>query len=260
LNKIIPLVDLKAVEARGNHGFHIGIDKFLGNHELLPENVQLAITSNKTYEHDTTARDRDKGGNLGVRSQHQGREVVLLEHLIGCLPLETTVAVVPVVKTLKMFCLLLQCCIAREPLPSEELPAIRIVEVLYHPISPGLTNGNKDRCDTVVQTDAQHNAQGAGIAVASPETQFVIDLEKLRDAHRFPASHEACCHVIIFLGPLGLDMHPVAENINNVEGVKSSISFDVSGPDQIGLMDMVDSCCFSKIGIFDTFRNIGCFF
>jgi hypothetical protein len=185
---------------------------------------------------------------------------VLLEHLIGRLPLEAAAAVVPVVKTLKMFCLLLQCCIAREPLPSEELPAIRIVEALHRPVSPGLGNGNKNRCDTVVQADAQHNAQGTGIAVASPETQFVVDLEKFGDAHRFPASHEACRHVIIFLGPLGLDMHPVAEDINNVEGVESSISLDVSGADQIGLMDMVDSRCFSKIGIFDTLRNIGCFF
>jgi hypothetical protein len=68
---------------------------------------------------------------------------VLLEHLIGRLPLEAAAAVVPVVKTLKMFCLLLQCCIAREPLPSEELAVIRIVEALHRPVSPGLGNGNK---------------------------------------------------------------------------------------------------------------------
>jgi hypothetical protein len=29
LDKIVPLVDLKAVEACDNHGFHVGIDKFL---------------------------------------------------------------------------------------------------------------------------------------------------------------------------------------------------------------------------------------
>jgi hypothetical protein len=111
-----------------------------------------------------------------------------------------------------------------------------------------------------VQADAQDDPQGAGIPVASPETECVVDLQKLRHAHRFPAPHEACRHVKVFFCSLGFDIDPVAEEIDNVEGVEPSIPLDIPGTHEIHLMHMVDSRCLREIGVFDTFRSIGCFF
>jgi hypothetical protein len=162
----------------------------------------------------------------------------------------------PVVKTLKVLRLLLQRCIAWEPLSSEELPVVRVVEVFDHPVPPGLPDGNKDRGDAIMETDAQDDPQRAGIAITSPETQIIVHLQELRDTHRFPALHEACRHLIVFLRPSGLDIHPVAEDIDDVEGVKSPVPLDVSRTDKITLMNVVDARWFGEIGIFDPLGSI----
>jgi hypothetical protein len=254
------MINLQGVDARYNNGFHIGVDKLLRYLKLFSENIQSPITSDEAYEHDAAVRDRGDGRSLGIGSQYQGREVVLLEYLFWGPSFQAAVTVMPVVKTLKMFCLLLQRGIAREPLPPEELPIIRVVEVFDHPVAPGLADGNEYRSDTIVQADAQDDPQGAGIPVASPKAECVVDLEEHGNSHRFPAPHEACRHVMIFLRSLGLDVHPMAKEIDDVDGIEPSISLDIAGTHEIHLMHMVDSRCLREIGIFDAFRSIGCFF
>lgn len=260
LDKVILMVDFERSEASHDDGLHIRIDKTRVHDEFFPENIQDPITADKTYKQDTAVRYPGDERNLGVRPQYQGREAVLLEYLLGRLPLEATVAVVPVVKTLKVFRLLLQGCVARKPLPSEELPIIGIVEVLHHAVAPRLADGNEDRDDAVMQAHAQHDPQGARVTVASPEAQCVIDLQEHGNTHRFPAPHETCRHVMVFLGSLGLDIDPVTEDIHDIERIESPIALDVPGTDKVHLMHMVDGCCFGKIGIVGTFRNIGSFF
>jgi hypothetical protein len=149
LDKVIAMIHLQGMHARDNDGLHIGIDKVFAYFKLFPENIQLPITSDEAYEHNAAIRDYGDGRNLGIGSQYQGCEVVLLKNPFGGPSFETAVVVVPIVKTLKMFCLLLQGCIAREPLPPEELPVVRIVEVFDHPVAPGLADGNEDRRDTI---------------------------------------------------------------------------------------------------------------
>jgi hypothetical protein len=256
LDEIVTMVKVKSVEPRDYDGLDVGIDKFLDCHEFLPENVELSIAADETYEHDPAVRDRDERRDLGVGPQYQRSEVVLLDYPLGSPPLEATVAVMPVVKTLKVFRLLLQGCVAREPLSSEELPVVRVVEVFNRPVPPRLSYGNKDRGDAVVETEAHDNPQGTRIAIASPETQFIVNLQKFRDAHCLPALHEACRHLIVFFRPLGLDMHPVAEDIHNVEGVKSPIPFDIPGTDKIGLMNVIDARGLNEVGIFDSLGSI----
>jgi hypothetical protein len=260
LDKVIPMVDFKGIEASHDDGLHIRIDKFLVHDELFPENIQGPITADKTYKQDTTVRNPDDERNLGVRPQYQGREGMLLDYLLRSLPAETAVAVVPVVKTLKVLCLFLQGGIRREPLSPEELPVIRVVEVLHQPVSPGLAYGNEDRGDAVVEAHTQDNPQGSRMAVTSPEAQFVIELQEHRDTHGLPAPHEACRYVKVFLRSLGLDVDPVAEDIHDVERIESAVPFDIAGTDEIHLMHVVDGCHCGEIGVFDTLRNVGSFF
>ena len=48
--------------------------------------------------------------------------------------------------------------------------------------------------------------------------------------------------------------------IHHIKGVESTISFDVTGPHQIGLVDVVKAQSLSEIGILDAFRRIRGFF
>ena len=260
LDKVITMVNLQGMPARRDDGLDVGIDKVLGHGELFPKNMQDLITADEAYEHHTTIRDYTDGRDLGVGPQYQGREVVLLNCLFGRLALEAAVAVVPVVKPLKVLCLPLQRGVRREPLPPEELPVIRVVEVFHHSVAPRLADGNEDRGDAVVEAHAQYDAQGPRVAVTSPEAQFVIELQEHRDTHGLPAPHEALSHVNVFLRSLGLDVDPVAEDIHDVERIESAVPFDIAGTDEIHLMHVVDGCHCGEIGVFDTLRNVGSFF
>lgn len=260
LDKIITMVNLQGVLACRDDGLHIGINKVLGHDEFFPKNMQDPVTADEAYEQDTAIRDYGDGRNLGVGPQYQGREVMLLDDLFGSLPIEAAVAMVPVVKTLKVFCLLLQRGITREPLPSKELAVIGIVEVFHDPVAPRLADGNEDRGDAVVETHAQDDAQGPRMTVAPPEAQFVIELQKHRDTHGLPAPHEACRYVKVFLRSLGLDVDPVARDVDDVERIESAVVLDIPGTDEVHLMHVVDGCWFGKVGVFDTFRDVGSFF
>jgi len=59
---------------------------------------------------------------------------------------------------------------------------------------------------------------------------------------------------------LGLKEDAMTVDIHHIEGVESAISFDVTGPNQIGLVDVVKPLSLSKIRILDPFRRIRGFF
>jgi hypothetical protein len=254
------MVDVQGMLARRDDGLHIRIDKILGHDERFPENMEGLIAADEAYEQDPAIRDDGDGRNLRVGTQHQGGEVVLLDDLVGGLALEAAVAVVPVVKTLKILRLPFQRRVAREKLPPEELAVIGVVEVLHGPVPPRLADGDEDRGDAVVEAHAQDDPQGARMAVTSPEAQFVIELQKCRDTHGIPAPHETLSHVGVLLRSLGFDINAVTEHIHDVERIESAVVLDVPGTDEIHLMQVVDSPRFRKIGILDTFRDVGSFF
>ena len=52
----------------------------------------------------------------------------------------------------------------------------------------------------------------------------------------------------------------MAEKVDHIERVKLAIPFDVSWPDKVGLMDVVDVERFFKIRIFDTLGDVTSFF
>ena len=81
-------------------------------------------------------------------------------------------------------------------------------------------------------------------------------MQEFWDAHCLPALHEARRHVIVLLRSLGLDVHPVAEDVYDVERVEPAITLDISGTDEIGLMNVVDARRFREVGIFDSLGNV----
>ena len=52
----------------------------------------------------------------------------------------------------------------------------------------------------------------------------------------------------------------MAKYIHHIEGIKFAITFDVSWPNEISLMNIVDLNSFSEIRILNAFGNVGSFF
>lgn len=59
---------------------------------------------------------------------------------------------------------------------------------------------------------------------------------------------------------LGLKVDAMTVHIHHMKGVEPAIAFDVTGPHQIGLVDVVKAQSLSEIGILDAFRRIRGFF
>ena len=254
------MVDVQGMLACRDDSLDIGINKVLGHDELFPKNMEGLIAADEAYEQDPAIRDDGDGRDLGIGTQHQGGEVVLLDDLVGGLALEAAVPMVPVVKALEVLRLPFQRRVAREKLPPEELPVIGVVEVLHDSVAPWLADGDEDRGNAVVKAHTQDDPQGPRMAVAPPEAQFVIKLQECRDTHGLPAPHETLSHVGVLLRSLGFDIDPVAEDIDDIERIESAVVLDVPGTDEIHLMHIVDSPRFREIGILDTFRDVSSFF
>jgi hypothetical protein len=66
--------------------------------------------------------------------------------------------------------------------------------------------------------------------------------------------------MLVSFRSLGLEVDAMTVNIHHIKGVEPTISFDVTGPDQIGLLDPVEAQGLSEIRILDAFRRIRGFF
>ena len=66
--------------------------------------------------------------------------------------------------------------------------------------------------------------------------------------------------LLVSFRSLGLEVDAMTVKIHHIEGVESTISFDVTGSYQIGLVDVVKAQSLSEIGILDAFRRIRGFF
>jgi hypothetical protein len=130
----------------------------------------------------------------------------LFDKLQGRFPLQATVAVMPVVEPLKILALSLEIGITWKPLPPEKLFVIGIVEALYDPIAPRLSDGNKHRSNAVEEAQFDHQAKGARVTVAAPKHQRIVQLKEVRYPNGLPALQEASGDLPVLLAPLALDV------------------------------------------------------
>ena len=91
-------------------------------------------------------------------------------------------------KPLKIPALLLENGVARKPLPSEKLLVVRVVEVFDDTVTPRLPDRDKDRVDAIGKTEPNDLPERAGIPVAAPEVQGVVQLKIIRNSHCLPAA------------------------------------------------------------------------
>jgi len=167
---------------------------------------------------------------------------------------------VPVVEDFEVFGLRSELAIATKPLPSKKTPIVGIIEALHDSITPGLSNGDEDDLDSHRQAKPQDDAKGTRITIASPETEFVVDLKEIRDAHRLPTMDQPHGHSLIVFSSLGVDKNAMTVKIHDMERKEAAIVFDVSWTQEIRLMDVVESQGFGEIGIFHSLGGIRSFF
>ena len=167
---------------------------------------------------------------------------------------------VSVMEEFKVLRLGSQVTIAAKPLPSEKSLIVAIIEALHDSITPRLSYRDKDHFDAQKQTESEDDAKGTRVAVAPPKAELVVDLEKIRDAHRLPTMDQPHGHSLIVFSSLGVDKNAMTVKIHDMERKEAAIVFDVSWTQEIRLMDVVESQGFGEIGIFHSLGGIRSFF
>jgi len=243
-----------------DHGFDIRVDQLFGNEEPFPEDIQLPVAADEPDQDDGSLGDLLDPGYPCV-GWHLHRPIAgVSQNLHRSFVLEATIPMMAVMEPLEVLALPLEGLVAREPLPAKEHLVVGIVEPLHIPVAPGLADGDKDRRDPVIEAQPDHDPEGAGITVAAPEAQLVVELGTIRDAHGLPAPQEAGGHRVIGLGSLRLEIDRMAEAIHHVERVEPAIALDIPGPHQVDLVDVVDLQSFRKVGVSHPFGGIRSFF
>ena len=167
---------------------------------------------------------------------------------------------VSIVEELKVLGLGSEMPIAAKPLGPEEPPVIGVIEALHNSITPRLSYWDEDHLDSQKQTHPQDNAKGTGVAIASAKTELVVDLEKVGHTHRLPTADQAQRHGLVVFSSLGVKKDSVTREIHDIERIETSIVFDVSWPEEVRLMDVVDPKGLFEIRVFHPFGGIGSFF
>lgn len=167
---------------------------------------------------------------------------------------------VSVMEEFKVLGLGSQVTIAAKPLPSEKSLIVAIIEALHDSITPRFSYRDKDHFDAQKQTESEDEAKGTRVTIASPEAEFVVDLEEIWNSHSPPAADQAQGHSLVVFGSLGMEKDAVTVEIHDIERIKPSISLDISGPKEVRLLDIVESQGLREIGIFDSLGGIRSFF
>ena len=167
---------------------------------------------------------------------------------------------VSIVEDLKVLGLRSEVAIAPKPLGSEESSIIGIIEALYDSITPGFSYGDKDHFYPQQKTNSEDNAEGTGVTIAPPKTELVVDLKKVGHTHGLPTADQAQSRGLVVFSSLRMKEDPVAVKIHDVERIETSIVFDVSRPEEVRLMDVIDPEGFSEIRVFHSFGGIRSFF
>jgi hypothetical protein len=166
----------------------------------------------------------------------------------------------PVMEELKILGLGSEMPIAAKPLGPEESPVIGVIKALHNSITPRFSYRDEDHLDPQKQTEPEDNAKGTGITIASAKTELIVDLKKVGHAHGLPTADQAQSYGLVVFSSLGVKKDSVTREIHDIERIETPIVFDVSWPEEVRLMDVVDPQGLSEIRVFHPFGGIGSFF
>lgn len=165
-----------------------------------------------------------------------------------------------IVEELKILGLGSEVTIAPKPLGSEESPVIGIIKSLHNSITPRFSYRDESYFYPQKKTEFEDNAKRTRVTIAPPETEFVVDLEKVGDSHGLPAADQAQSHGLVVFSSLGMNKDPVAVKIHDIERIETPVVLDVPWPEEVRLMNVVDPQRLSEIRVFHTLGDIRSFF
>jgi hypothetical protein len=259
-DQIIPRIDLDLMQASDDFSSYIGINKSFGKLKMFSKDIQLSVTSDETNERDRSVRNIINIRQSGLWGRQGWSITGFLDELERGLALKAAIPMVFIMEELKVLGLGSEVTIAPKPLPPEESPIVSIIKALHDSITPRFSNGYEDHLDSKQQAESEDDAKRARVAIASTETKFVVDLKKVGDAHYLPTMDQAQSHGLIVLPSLRVKKDSVTVEIHDVEGIEAAIVFDISGSDEVRLMDVVESQGLPEIGIFHSLGSIRSFF
>ena len=145
-------------------------------------------------------------------------------------------------------------------MPTKEPFVVGVIETFHNAVTPWFSDRDEDRMDTVTQKKPYDHPHGPGISVAAPEVQGVVHLQIIRDAHGLPTAQKALSDVGILFRSLSLGVDFMAEQVNDIQRIESTVILDVAWPHQVHLVDVVASQGLGEVKVFYPFGRIGCFF
>jgi hypothetical protein len=238
----------------------IGVNKFFGNFKMFSEDIQFSITPDKADERDGSIRNVIKIGKLEFWRRKNRDEVCLLNRLERGSSLEAAIPMVFIMEDFKVLRLGSEISIIAEPLGAKEPAVVSVIEALHRSIAPRLSDGDKDDFDSHGKTEAKDDTERTRMPVAAPKAEFVVDLKEVGDPHSFPATDQAQSDGLVVFPSLGVDKNAMAVKIDDVKRIESSIVFDVTRAEEVGLMDVVELQSFPKIRVFHSFGLVRGFF
>jgi hypothetical protein len=229
------------MQACNDFSSDIRVDKVFRNFEMFSKDIQFFIASDETDKRDGPVRDVINFRECEFWGRQNGTIPTLLDKLGRCFTLEAAVTMVLVVKELKVLGLGSELAITPKPLPSKKLPVVSVIEALHNAVAPGFSNRDEDHLDVQRKTKPEDDAKGTRVTIASAETEFVVDLEEVRDSHSLPTADQAQSHSLVVFSPLGVDKDAMTVEIHDVKRIEAAIVFDVSGAHEVRLMDIVEA-------------------
>ena len=156
----------------------------------------------------------------------------------------------------KVFRLGFEMAIVTKPLGPEELSIIGVVEAFDSAITPGFSDRDEDHLYPQQQTEFDDDAKGTRVPIASPETEFVVDLKKVGDSHSLPTVDQSQSDGLIVFPSLGMEEDSVTVKIHDIQRIEAPIALEVSGPKEVRLMDVVAIQRIGEIGVFHPFGDV----
>lgn len=184
----------------------------------------------------------------------------LSDDLKRCLSLEVAVAVIRVMMKLEIPGLRSEVTVTPKPLDSKETLVIGVIKAFDRSITPRFSNRNEDGLDPQNETESENNSKGPRVTIAPPESQFVVELDKVGHPQGLPASDQALSDSLVVLGSLGIKKDTMTVKVHDIEGKETTIVLDIAGTHQIGLMNVVASQGGPEIRVRHSFGGVRCFF
>jgi hypothetical protein len=98
------------------------------------------------------------------------------------------------------------------------------------------------------------------MAVAAAKGQRIVELKEIRHSHSLPASHKRRSDLAVSLASARLQIGLMGGYVDNVERIKPPIAFDVTRPNDVGLMDIVAAQGLRKVWVLNPFGSVASFF